>query len=390
MYTPANQMDKSKQITKGFEEIAASKLFQAPSIYLELLDYLCKSTLRGESPKELTIATDVFNKKIEQGKEVNVRPYIYNLRKKLDQFYQDEGRDTLFRLEISKGKYTIEVTTNKKSRSWKRYGIAAVLFLLTVAFLLKLNYDSQYRFQNSKIWEGFLTNKKPTLFILGDHYFFNSHNEGLGWIVSRKPAINSDGDLLNALSGDQIENYRKGGTQYLNPQTAHGLFHFMPILAQAKSDCELRMSSEFQWDMVYDHNVIFLGSYKTVGKLNDIIRDLGINIHLQEGIDFRTNGKDSTFHFGEQGIRTDLISMLKFTTPKQNDVLIILSMADFGNIGLAKRLADPSSLRKLEKELEGHDNFRALLGVEGMGNTDSNMKLITIESIEEVRLNLWP
>ncbi len=383
-------MDKLKQIKKGLDEIAASKLFKSSPIYLDLLDYLCKSTLRGESPKELTIATDVFNKKIEQGKEVNVRPYIYNLRKKLDQFYQEEGRNSLFRLKISKGKYTIEVITNKKSRSWKRYGLLVFIFLLAFVFVLKLNHDNQFRFQNSKIWKGFLTNKKPTLFILGDHYFFNVYDEDFGWIISRKPSINSDGDFLENIPSSEIENYKKGGTKYLNPQTAHGLFHLMPILAKAKSECELRMSSEFHWDMTYGHNVIFLGSYKTVGKLNDIISDLGVKIDIHKGIDFRIAGKDSTFYFGQQGLRTDLISLMKFTTNKQNDVLIILSMADFGNIGLAKRLADPVELRKLEKEIEGHDSFRALLGVEGLGNTDFSMKLITIEPIEEDRLSLWP
>ena len=47
------------------------------------------------------IAYEVFGKKQSQDKEVNIRIYVFNLRKKLKEYYEKEGRNDEIIFSIS-------------------------------------------------------------------------------------------------------------------------------------------------------------------------------------------------------------------------------------------------------------------------------------------------
>jgi len=79
-----------KHINRFLERILESNTFGKSPVNRELLKYLVQLSLRGENPKEYQIAAEVFGKKICEEKETNVRVYILNLRKKLQEYYQSE------------------------------------------------------------------------------------------------------------------------------------------------------------------------------------------------------------------------------------------------------------------------------------------------------------
>jgi len=69
-------------------------MFQDREIYKTLLEYLVDASLREITPKEVTIAHDVFKKSrgFNAAEDTTVRVHMHNLRKKLDEYYQDEGK----------------------------------------------------------------------------------------------------------------------------------------------------------------------------------------------------------------------------------------------------------------------------------------------------------
>ena len=80
--------------------------------------------MQDKTPKELTIAHDVFGKSIDLDKknDTQVRVYIHNLRKKLDSYYLHEGKSDEIIFEIPKGHYKVDfreknqVTKNQISK----------------------------------------------------------------------------------------------------------------------------------------------------------------------------------------------------------------------------------------------------------------------------------
>ena len=92
------------------KKINESLEFSNSGKYRNLLNYLVDASEKGLVPKEVTIAYEVFN--IDAGRdsvnEANIRVYIHNLRKKLDTYYNNEGKDDKLILKIPKGRYKVE------------------------------------------------------------------------------------------------------------------------------------------------------------------------------------------------------------------------------------------------------------------------------------------
>ena len=101
-------MADHRKISQALEKLLNSKSFSKPGIYRDLLNYLVNCSLKGEIPKEQQIALEVFGKKADQDKELNVRVYILHLRNKLEEYYLNEGKEDTVILHIPKGKYQVE------------------------------------------------------------------------------------------------------------------------------------------------------------------------------------------------------------------------------------------------------------------------------------------
>ena len=97
-------------INRQLKKIIESRHFNKSKISCDLLEYLVSTSLEEKSPKEFTIGIELFGKKYgeETKPDANIRVYIHNLRKKLNDYYEEEGSKDPLVFEIEKGKYTVE------------------------------------------------------------------------------------------------------------------------------------------------------------------------------------------------------------------------------------------------------------------------------------------
>ena len=84
---------------KCLEKILLSKEFAGSDIYQKYLTYLVNSTEEGKDFKEATIAIDFFGKdgSFNPAEDTIVRSHTYILRKKLESYYLNEGREDKYR-----------------------------------------------------------------------------------------------------------------------------------------------------------------------------------------------------------------------------------------------------------------------------------------------------
>jgi hypothetical protein len=390
-------MTDHRKISQTLEKLLNSKTFSKPGVYKELLNYLVNCSLKGETPKEQQIAFDVFGKKAEQEKELNVRVYIMNLRNKLKEYYQHEGKDDTVILQIPKGKYQVEfkfLTYKSVKRSLEKYSLTLFIsgFLLIVFSCLLLLNNDKFRQPKQAIWKGFLKPNYPVLIVLGDHYFFTDSIATGRMGPSRDTHINSDEDLDAYLKThpESLGKIRKSNTTYINRQAPIGLFRLMSMFGGGVAQVEMKYSSQLKWEDTRNKHLIFIGSVKTLRFLKPTLERAGLKYDLEHA-SFSYQTADSTLFFDNRHdnyLNHEYSSLVQFCTNDKRKVLFLLSDDDLGNIAAMKYLTDEQNTGFPDKAPT--PNFKAVFEVKGRELTDFKVDLVRIDPIKESISEIWP
>ncbi|WP_020530235.1 hypothetical protein [Flexithrix dorotheae] len=400
-------MDTAEEkINNSLRKVLKSDTFNKSKTNQRLLKYLVKSSLEGQNPKEFTIGAEVFNKKYTAGQDPNIRVYVHNLRKKLAEYYEQEGKEDDLIFEIKKGQYKVDFLSNEPEK--KKFPESKIIFIGLAIILLVISNTGWWFFsqpgkslgyiQKSNIWESFIHSEKPTLMIIGDHYVFTSqlYTDQVG--VSRDTRINSDEDLDNYLkeNPEKIKGINRTKLTYLTKQGPFSLFKVMPIFTLHQKEIKLQLASETLWDDVKGRNVIFIGSYKTLGDLSKITDQLQFSFDSEEvRLKYYDNTNDTLFSYKyyqelmEQAtVDYALVSFIKGT----NDVnfFFFLCNHDIGNIATVDFFTNPEKLKQFEDQLsENATGFKSLFEVKGMERTNFNLKQLMFEQLDKNLENLW-
>src|SRR5580658_6335180 len=101
---------ETTEIRDELEKIVGSRAFRDRETLRHLLEYLVDRTLDGtaDSLKEYVIGVDVFGKPAgyDPQTDASVRVQIGKLRKKLEEYYLDEGISDSLMLQLPKRQFT--------------------------------------------------------------------------------------------------------------------------------------------------------------------------------------------------------------------------------------------------------------------------------------------
>ena len=388
-----------KHIDQQLERITKSHVFSKSPVNRELLKYLVSCSARGEKPKEFQIASDVFGKKYDREKEVNVRVYIHNLRKKLKEYYQHEGKDDELVFELPKGQYTVFFkfssvkSFKKKVHRLSPYFFASGILCLLLAVLIVSNRSGKVHI---RFWNDFLDNDYPTSLVLGDHYFYR------GNLISGKNGnmrdneINSDLDFDNYMKmhPEQIGKMEKSNTTYINNQAPLGLFYLMQLFGGGHFDIQMDYASRVKIDDFRKHNLLFIGSFKTLQDLKSTVEKLGLVYHVEPSeLEYKTS--DSTFIFDNRTtsyLSYEYATVTHFELPDGRHVIFFLCDLDIGNMALVKYFTDPVKMKKFSNDLEklGINNFKAVFEVKGQDRTDFDIRQVRLDPLPDSVTEIWP
>lgn len=400
-------MDR-EDISLIIDKICQSPQFEKSTTNQALLKFLVDSTLSKSVPKEYTIAKEVFGK--DASDSFNVRVYISNLRKKLDEYYQNEGSaDKLF-IQIPQGQYSVEFldktsfSAKYKSLNIKKalsnkwlFLLLGVALTLSVTMLTRHNETNSNLLTKSKVWSGFLNGTKPCYIALGDHYFFTGNFfDTDASLFMRMPIVNSDTDFDEFIQEhpDYENIFSKNQRTYLSPQSVSCLHNVLPIFCNNGIETELRLSSTLSWSDLPDHNFLFIGSYRAIGIFNEFLNKAGLHFDNKTSV-LEFNSADSTYeyHFGKNYLlEDDYVSVLRISTETGKEVLFFLSSFEIGNDAVTKYFTDELLLADFEKEIPTDNSkcFKALFKVSGIYTTAFKTELLHIDPIKNKELQKWP
>ncbi len=363
-----NNSDKEQIIS----DILGSSEFKDSHRYQDLLKYLVEKTNKEGSVKELEIAIDVFGKDSSFDPNTNplIRSYISNLRKKLEHYYLTTENKFNYKIEIPKGQYLINyIYTEPNEELKKEVKFNKYIYLTIILILLFLLAFQQFKkpgeIKNTKpnisvnqIWsEFFQTNTHPTLIVLGD-YFFMVEKDSKDRLFLRNTKINSDKDfqVYSREYPKFYNNLEPLNFTYLRPSSSFGLIDILNVIGTSKQNTSIKLASELKWEDFEKHNIIFIGTFKTLYKLDTLIAQTNLRYSVEpSSLEIIGDQDDSTKTFKVSWIasnyQSDYSVLLKIPGSKDNTIIFCLGFSEMGVMDAVRSAVDPNFNSRIKKEM---------------------------------------
>ena len=377
--------------------------------YGKLLDYLAKTTESGEICSEISVAIEVFGKdeNFDVTSDSTVRVYVHNLRKKLEAYYEDAGRNEELRIEIPKGSYRLITSQQQPSERadtlspikvpHKRvYTVSAVLLALLIlnAVMIFWNGKSFAPTDNQNaFWGGLLSDDKPVMIVIGDYYIFGESTEGADLRLVREFNINSPAELraqnerLDEFSESRPARYDVGLT-YLPRGSAYALSRVQEILTAAGKRPRIAMMSEFTAEDIRANHVIYIGYLSGLSVLESytfLASRFDIGFSYDELLDTSTGERYSSnlINVEQNHNFIDYGVISSFGGNNDNRIIIIAGTRDAGLMEMSDLALDNQLLEPMELESEQQDALLAVFEVYGFNLTNISSTLIGSENLDQ-------
>jgi len=306
-----------QDIQNSVEKILNSRDFRDSSVYRNLLSYLITATLEKKTPKEITIAIDVFGKapSFNLNKDSTVRSHMHNLRNKLDNYYQNDGKGDKIRLNIPKGHYEVEFVSPKIKRQraaqfirrFARWEFAVILLLAAsnLFFVRRLFWPDRTPVSGSisaasqdRIWGSFFKNGYPVSIILGDDFLIDEYREEMDrYRQIRDWQIDSQDDLQNFLLKHPGNRMWKSEITGIPFGGIDNLMDLFPVIYSMQKNISAHLSSMIALDEIQNHNLIYIGEFKNLRVLDKII--------YKTPVRYQYHPDERLFILGDQGDTLD-------------------------------------------------------------------------------------
>lgn len=415
---------KAEELLALCQRIIDSGILGRSKHYSALLHYLIECSLSGKSPKEIELAIDVLKRDsdFDVSNDSTVRVYVYQLRKKLDSYYERFEHDASYRIVIPKGQYTIALQQKKlpsvdrpayktqKQKLGLNNGLllAAVILLATnLAYMTITNQSnstviSQIAAEHP-VWDSVLQDELPILLVMGDYYIFGELNaNGNIARMVREFNVNSSLDLERMQSTDfeRAENYLDLNLSYMPEGSAFALARIVPILEESNKTINITMMSDLTTADIRENHIVYIGYISGLEKLNDIAF-ASSGLRIGRSYDELLNNQTQEYYTSDAGLPEegqpfkDYGMFSTFPVSTETQVLLISGMRDAGLMHTAQALSDPEALNDLIVAIDNDTDeavasFEALYEVFGIDRMNFNAKLIHTKLLNTDRIWATP
>lgn len=380
-----------------------------------MFDYLAEKSLAGQSPKEISIAVDVFGKgsDFDVSQDALVRVYIHKLRKALDEHYASTGSAgtaASVQLHIPRGEYRLKISTKasphsadvpipstrQRSRPLRAVKAAALLaaavLLGAVATWAWTPCSDLEQVRANPIWSGLLKDDRPIVIVVGDYYLIGETDDSMGVNrLIREYSVNSKNDLDHYVQEhpELADRYMDVGLRYLPISTAFALRDVMVVLAPENRRITISKMSDIEPASLKSADIVYIGYLSGMGMLQDLIFEgsrFSVGDSYDEIFDKRTRvsyvseigsdimdppqptGKEKTYH--DYGV------FEKIRGPGGNTIVVISGTRDAGVTQTAEVFTSAQKLKELEQKSDVKLPLEALLEVSAVNGVNLNGKLL--------------
>ena len=407
-------MPDNKTRQEILKRVLESPEFVHARKHKQLLTYLVDASMQGRTPDEYSIAVDVFGKDADYNPNIdtNVRVNVFHLRKKLDKYYQKEGKNEPIRIEIPRGHYAVSFVKNDNRVRFVEKKLipllAALIIMLTLfvaGYIIVLQRENTKLNQNlinqavqaaqHPVWSVFNRSSLPNLIVLGEIYFFRKYDPDFQqFVLVRYNQVESD-DELEQLEQQypsvQFEASQKNSPAYFAMNSVWPLVDILPVCMVSDQAFYLQRSSAVTPRELKENNIIYVGYYRSLALLESMNQRLNYKFDIPQKQIVIQNGPleikryDPTPSFKQTHI--DYCIVKKLPGPNRNTILLVSSFSASGSRGAVKYLTGPGTLSELTDLFETKyekfpEYFELLFKVSGYERSDLDTKVIEYRKVE--------
>jgi len=375
-----------------------------------LFDYLAARSLAGESPKEITLAIEVFGKGVDfdVSHDALVRVYVHKLRRTLEEFYTAQRGEGVTPLHIPRGEYRLTLNTAtkpqiKRRRQWfsrsasltalaAAGGGALALILAFGVLQWRASPTELDRARANPIWSALLKDERPLMIVVGDYYLIGETDQSMEVKrLIREYSVNSKNDLDNYVQQhpEVADRYMDVGLRYLPTSTAFALRNVMPVLGTGRRHVTLSVMSDVtpaelkSVDIVYVgylsglgilERLVFSGSRLTIGgSYDELVDNTTKHIYISQTASQNIGLPQST---GKESAYRDYGFFSSFRGPGGNLIVVISGTRDEGVRQTAETFTNPEKLEELGAQTDAAKPFEALLEVSALDGVNLSGKVL--------------
>ncbi len=379
-----SQREKYDALNKVQGSSAFSKAIKANV----LLKFLVESTIQQKELSTITIGLELFGNRYDsETSDVNIRVSISHLRKRLEQYYADEGQNDPVIITIEPGQYNVTFTERgeaQKSKSGRKLIIATTFLLVAVWSVILLNK------RNDRVWSPMFKNKLETILYLGDVFGYSGPTAfgNNGW--HRDSHINSAEEFFSLKQKNPLKYKRlqPGEYSYMVFENSYNIKPFTKYFTQNSYDFLIRPTTDFKIRSVKDQNTIYAGPLYVQKVFNDLFNDFANNVELfmdtLQGtsplLKYKVDGEIEIININSRYPEGEYALASAFNGPNNTRHYIFFSNHGMGLTAVVENFTNPKSLHEFSKKYLNESNeFIALFFVKGKDRTSLSMELVFVD-----------
>ncbi len=362
------------------EKLCKSKTFANAPTSISLLYYLFEATLKKVDLKEMVIALEFFGVK-EPGTRVRVN--VYNLRKKINSYYETEGGNDSSRLSIEKGQYAVSFNKQSKIPTKKEINKRRQPLLVFFAIMGLLMFTLYLKWPKSapELWKSFFLNSKETNLIIGDVFGMigKTITGNNGW--TRDYSINNLKEFYDFLElhpklKDSLD---PPPYSYVNQMAVTGSVQLANYFSKYNRKFNIRFSSKTSVEEIKENNVIYIGPIKNKNSFINFFNQANPYFTLKDTLLYFSNHpkyKDTIYSFPYRVHNEELAIVSKIKGYNDSEQLLFFSNHDIGINACINYFSNDRQLKKFNNLMLGKEYFTAIFKVKGASRTDTNIELL--------------
>lgn len=380
----AEKRPSIEQINEQLGRILSSRHFRQARSLEKFLNFVVARGIAGEVDqlKELTIGIEVFQRTIDFDPRIDnvVRVQAANLRRKLAEYYQDEGKQDEVLIDLPKGHYLpafslrnpqISFSTPARLFSSSKLQIVSLIaFGVLLGVGGRVGYPQWTANPSTKqveaylhemadpaflpIWETFITPDTDNLLAYGTPQFFSG--EGL---YCRDVLLNAPEDLKSAPGSRILDIQQRTGIKlkpseiYTGVGEAHGIGTISRFFARNDRRLNISRSRIVGWQNLRNTNLIFLSSVRFHTLMDELGYPTDFTFRRDDTAAKIINLKPASGEASSYGLDGEYAIITLW--PGKSDSLRILQLSGvttWATLAAAEYVTDLESMRTLNKHLE--------------------------------------
>ncbi len=365
-------------------KIKASTYFKKAPTSSNLLQYLYEATQKNTDITESVIHIEFFGAKNIENKTPKVRVNIYNLRRKINQYYEDEGASDPWIITIKKGQYQVLFEKRKtkdsflKKLTFSRLLPWALLAITAIAFIVYATPP-----KTPIIWKPFLDKKTPNQLYIGDLFGIVGPTalHHYGW--TRDYNINNYNDYYQFMreNPEYDTQYSASPFTLVRGTAITSTQNFQRFFQERKHSLTIRYATKTSTNEIKEGNAIYIGNIWNNKQFIRLFNDANPECLLDRGYLYLNkkdkNQKSYLLKSPQTSIEYAIVS--RYQSFGNTHHLIFSSQHGIGVSATAEFFTSADSVKAFtEKYLGDKKNFTAIFKVKGQDRTNISLEIDTV------------